>query len=242
MLKFSTSWLGTSWTFMFPQFGWILMDLDGYEVFLKWGTPIAGWFMSEIHIKWMKRGYHGVKHCNFNGTNHDIFFSQNQIGQGKMVEKLIGQVVLNFVDPTSPKLPTDRAACSTDWRLNHRHIILIKWPVSLYPWFCWLYPDHISTNYIPTISRLHPCWTSIIEQQLLYMCWLQAHAMGFVNMTPFNGLKWLYFHVSKHWISEKCCHRQKSWYFLHASIWHHWSPFHGQLVPPQNSQSIGSHA
>ena len=39
---------------------------------------------------------------------------------GKMVEKMIGQVVVNFVDPTSPKLPTDRAACSTDWRLNHR--------------------------------------------------------------------------------------------------------------------------
>jgi hypothetical protein len=24
---------------------------------------------------------------------------------GKMVEKMIGQVVVNFVDPTSPKLP-----------------------------------------------------------------------------------------------------------------------------------------
>jgi hypothetical protein len=67
------------------------------------------------------------------------------------------------------------------------HIVLIKLPVSSYPWFCWLYPDHISANYIPTISRLHPCWTSIIEQELLYMCWFQSHSMGFVTWPHFMG-------------------------------------------------------
>ena len=136
---------------------------DGFVC--RWYAPLMAILMGQIMIVFSVK----TKLVRKNGWKND--------GAGSC------QFCWSYIPKASPigLLVLRIAGSTTD------HIVLIKLPVSSYPWFCWLYPDHISANYIPTISRLHPCWTSIIEQELLYMCWFQSHSMGFVTWPHFMG-------------------------------------------------------